>query len=219
MKKVFVIGGAGKVGRKLIDQLTKRGHQTHAMYRNAAQVSELQSLGAIPVEGNLLKLDAERLSKLMEGSDVVVFTAGAGGKGGMEMTNAIDGKGLELAIEASKLANIKRFLLVSVFPEALRGKEVSETFENYMVVKKQADVILAATDLDWVILRPGTLLDSSGTGKINAGLAIPYGEVSREDVAATLVEIIEQPQLNRIIIELTQGHTPVKHSIQQLINN
>ncbi len=107
-------------------------------------------------------------------------------------------------------------LLVSAFPEASRGKQVSETFENYMAVKKRADVLLAKSDLDWVILRPGLLIDSPGTGTVHTGLAIPYGDIARDDVAAALVEIIERPELNRIIIELTQGDTPVKQAIQRL---
>jgi uncharacterized protein YbjT (DUF2867 family) len=107
--------------------------------------------------------------------------------------------------------------LVSVFPEAARGKYVSDTFENYMTVKKLADVHLAETDLDWVILRPGTLLDEPGTGKVRMGLAIPYGDVPRDDVAATLLEIIERPAVNRVIIELTQGNTPVGEAVQRLL--
>src|SRR3546814_16327835 len=72
----------------------------------------------------------------MAGSDILVFSAGAGGKGGVEMIDAIDGRGLELAVAAARQAGIQRFLLVSAFPEASRGKEVSETFEHYMAVKK-----------------------------------------------------------------------------------
>ena len=170
----------------------------------------------MPVLGSLLELDVEGLSRLMAGSDVVVFAAGAGGKGGADMTSAIDGRGLELAVAAAREAGVPRFLLVSAFPEASRAKKVSETFEHYMVVKKLADVHLAESDLDWVILRPGILLDVPGTGKIRSGLAIPYGEVSRDDVAATLLEIIERPEVSRIIVELTQGDTSVAQSVQRL---
>ncbi|VTP63052.1 Uncharacterised protein [Serratia rubidaea] len=60
-----------------------------------------------------------------------------------------------------------------------------------MAVKKQADVHLAASPLDWVILRPGTLTNNAGSGRINAGLAIPYGLIPREDVAATLAALID----------------------------
>lgn len=214
MKKIFIIGGAGKVGRSLAQQLAQRGHEPHALHRDVQQSDELRVLGAVPVLGNLLELDVEGLAALMAGSDAVVFTAGAGGKGGPQMTNAIDGQGLELAVAAAQKAGVERFLLVSAFPEAGRSKVVSDTFENYMAVKKRADVHLAESDLDWVILRPGTLLDTPGTGKVRAGLAIPYGDVPREDVAAALLALIEQPEISRVIIELAGGDTPVAEAIQ-----
>lgn len=216
MKQVFIVGGSGKIARSLAQQLSARGHTPQSLHRHAEQAAELKALGAIPVSGDLLKLDVSQLAQLMAGSDVVVFSAGAGGKGGPEMTNAIDGNGLQLSVAAAQRAGIQRFLLVSAFPEASRGKETSPRFENYMAVKKLADVHLAESELDWVILRPGTLLDAPGTGKVRAGLAIPYGEVAREDVAAALVEIIERPEVNRVIIELTQGDTPVDQAIQRL---
>ncbi|WP_425048794.1 NAD(P)-binding oxidoreductase [Pseudomonas aeruginosa] len=97
-----------------------------------------------------------------------------------------------------------------------RGRHVSDTFENYMKVKKQADVYLAQSGLDWVILRPGTLVDTAGTGRITAGPAIPYGDVPRDDVAATLAELIDQPTINRAIIELTQGTAPVRDALAAL---
>src|SRR3546814_14041164 len=74
-----------------------------------------------------------------------------------------------------------------------------------MAVKKFTDVHLSESDLDWVILRPGTLLDVPGTGKVRTGLAIPYGDVPRDDVGVTLLEIIEHPAVTRNIIELTEG--------------
>ncbi|MBP6018050.1 MAG: SDR family oxidoreductase [Burkholderiaceae bacterium] len=216
MKKVFIVGGSGKIARRLAQQLSTRGHTPVSLHRHAEQAEELKALGSTPVTGDLIELNVTELAQLMAGSDVVVFSAGAGGKGGPEMTNAIDGRGLELTVAAAQKAGIQRFLLVSAFPEASRGKSVSETFENYMAVKKRADVHLAESDLDWVILRPGILLDSPGTGKVRADLAIPYGDVSRDDVAATLVEIIERSEVNRVIIELTEGDTPVNQAIQRL---
>ena len=216
MSNVFIVGGSGKVARHLAVQLNTRGHQPRSMYRQAGQAQELEALGSVPVQADLLQLDVSQLAGLMAGSDVVVFSAGAGGKGGPQMTNAIDGRGLELSVAAAIAAGIRRFILLSAFPEAGRGKAVSETFENYMAVKKLADVHLAETDLGWVILRPGTLLDTPGTGKVRAGLAIAYGGIPRVDVAAALVEIIEHPEVNRIIIELTQGDMPVAQAIGQL---
>lgn len=217
MTQAFIVGGAGKIGRRLAQQLHVRGHRALSLYRTPDQAAELQQLGAVPVLGNLLELDEATLADLMAGSDVVVFSAGAGGKGGPEMTDAIDGRGLELAVAAARRANVRRFLLVSAFPEAGRGRQVSDTFENYMAVKKQADVHLAESDLDWVILRPGTLVDTAGTGRVHAGLAIPYGNVPRDDVAATLLALIEIPTIRRVIIEITEGRTPVGEVLEQFM--
>ncbi|KNC15832.1 NAD-dependent dehydratase [Pantoea sp. RIT-PI-b] len=219
MSKVFIIGGAGNIGRRLAALLAKKGHVAHPLFRKAEQEQPLRELGAEPINGDLTALDVTSLAALMAGSDVVVFTAGAGGKGGEEMTNAIDGEGLNTAVAAAQQAGIARFLLVSAFPEVGRAKNLSATFENYMRVKKMADVALAESNLDWVILRPGTLTDEKGSGLVRAGLAIPYGDISRDDVAATLAELVEQPGVSRIIIELTGGEVPVQEAVKQMVNH
>lgn len=216
MSRIFVIGAAGKVGRALVRQAAARGHRVSAMHRSAEQGADLSALDAQPVQGDLLQLQPDALGTLMQDHDVVVFTAGAGGKGGTAMTDAIDGRGLKLAVAAAIQAQVPRFLLVSAFPEAGRGKHLSDTFENYMAVKKAADVHLASSSLDWVILRPGTLTDAAGTGRVHAGLAIAYGDIPRADVAAALLALVEQPQVRRRIIELTGGRTPVFEALHQL---
>jgi len=215
MDQVFIVGGAGNVGRRLSKLLHEHGHHVSSLHRKPEQAKEIAATGAVPVFGSLQELNVDELAARMAGSNVVVFTAGAGGKGGKEMTTAIDGDGLTRSVAAAQKAGVQRFILVSAFPESFRAKEVSDTFEHYMAVKKMADVHLAESDLDWVILRPGTLLDTPGTGRVRTGLAIPYGEVSRDDVAATLFALIEQPSVSRKIIELTQGQMPAAESIRR----
>lgn len=87
-------------------------------------------------------------------------------------------------MKAAEIAGVRRFLLVSAFPEALRGTGTSAGLENYMRPTKEADVFLGSSELEWVILRPGALVDHPASGKVRAGLAIPYGEVPRDDVVA-----------------------------------
>jgi len=217
MKDVFIVGGAGNIGRQLGQQLSQDGVTARALCRIAEQEASLQQQGIQTVRGDLVALDEQQLTGLMQGCGLVVFTAGAGGKGGEEMTKAVDGEGLIKSVAAAQRAGIKRFILVSAFPEAGRGRQLSDTFENYMRVKKQADVILAASALDWVIVRPGTLTDEPATGRISAGPAIAYGTIGRADVAATLAALVHQPAVSRVIIELTAGERPVTEAIDALI--
>lgn len=212
---VFIIGAAGKVGRQLVPMLATAGHVARAMHRHADQAEVLSAAGGTPVAGDITTLSVDDLASLMRGSDAVVFTAGAGGAG-IELTNAVDGAGLEKAVAAAQQAGITRFLLVSAFPEAGRAAQPKDGFENYMRVKKLADVHLTRSGLEWVILRPGTLTDDAGTGRIAAGLALPYGSVARQDVAATLTAILDRPALSRIIIELTAGDVPVGKALDAL---
>lgn len=215
MQNIFIVGSAGKVGLRLVKQLTSSGHKVQGLYRHDNQFDLLKDADAKPVKGCLTELSIEQFAAKMLGNDVVVFTAGAGGAG-IEVTNLIDGDGLELTVNAAIIAGIRRFILVSVFPEAARNRSMSEGFENYISVKKKADAYLVSTDLDWVILRPGTLTDGKGSGNINAALAITYGPITRDDVAATLAELINQPNVNHKIIELTQGQTPIEQAISKL---
>ncbi len=213
--KVFVIGATGQVGRHLVTRLAEGGHAVRALHRKPEQADALAAQGAIPVRGDLAEIAEADLAQAMTASETIVFSAGAGGAGA-EVTEAIDGRGLERAVAAAKSAGIARFVLVSAFPEAGRDRERSDGFEHYMRIKKRADVSLVASGIDYVILRPGKLTDEPGTGHVRADLAIPYGSVSREDVAAALAGIVERTALSRTIIELTEGETPLTEALDRL---
>ena len=65
---------------------------------------------------------------------------------------------------------------------------------------RQRDVALAASDLDYLIVRPGTLTDDDGTGSINAGVSVAYDTISRDDVAGFIAASVFTPYLNRVAV-------------------
>lgn len=218
MSHVFIVGGSGQVAKKLIEKLSKSSIPVTAMYRNESQESDLEALGAIPVHADITQITIDDLAQLLKDSqaDTVVFSAGAGGKGGQETTTLVDGKGLELAVNATKKAGIKKFILVSAFPEAGRSKGLGENFEHYIQVKKQSEYFLIQSGLEWLILRPGTLLNDEGTGLVNIGLALPYGTITRDDVATTLAALIQSSGLKYKILELTQGNEKIETALEKV---
>ncbi|MCX4831375.1 NAD(P)H-binding protein [Streptomyces sp. NBC_01016] len=213
--KVFQIGAAGGVGRRLTQLLAARGDSVTGMHRMTDQGETVRESGGTPVAGDLINDSVDDLAQKMRGHDAVVFSAGAHGTGS-DKTTLIDGKGLRKAADAAVLAGATRFVLVSVFPDALRGGEAGEGFEHYIKVKKSADVYLTCTDLDWLIVRPGTLLDTPGSGRVTAGPAVEYGDVHRDDVAAFIDAALHEPALSRVIVELTSGDTPVADAVARL---
>ena len=132
------------------------------------------------------------------------------------MTTAIDRDGVVKSIDAAGLAGVKRFLLVSVFPEAWRERHMDAGFEHYMAVKKQADIALSESNLDWVILRPSALKNDPGVGTVSLAVAQIHTEVRRDDVAATLAELVHAPAVSRKILELTEGDTPIAEAVGAL---
>lgn len=213
--KVFQIGAAGGVGRRLARMLTERGDEVTGMHRRPEQADVIRESGATPVTGDLIEDTVEQLAERMAGHDAVVFSAGAHGTGA-DQTTLIDGKGLEKAAEAARLARAGRFVLVSVIPDAGRDREPQEGFEHYMRVKKAADIHLTRTDLDWVIVRPGTLVDEDGDGRVSAGPAVEYGDVARGNVAAFIAAALAQPELRRAVVELTDGPVPADDAVRRL---
>ena len=213
--KVFQIGAAGGVGSRLARLLAEHGDTSTGMHRRPDQAERIRAAGADPVQGDLILDTAGELAAKMRGHDAVVFSAGAHGTG-RDQTTLIDGKGLEKAAAAAASAGVTRFVLVSVFPDAGRGGGLGEGFEHYMRVKKSADVHLARTGLDWVIVRPGTLSDEPGDGRVDAGLAVEYGPVRRDNVAAFIHAALHTPALNRTIVELTDGPTPAAEAAAAL---
>lgn len=213
--RVFQIGAAGNVGRRLAALLSQRGDDVTGMHRSPGQAEVILAAGAKPVRGDLVSDAVQDLAAQMAGHDAVVFSAGAHGAG-QTQTTQIDGLGLEKAVDAARSAGISRFVLVSAFPESERARGLGDNFEHYMRTKKTADVYLASSGLDWVIVRPGLLTDGPGDGLISAGMAVEYGEVSRDHVAMFIEAALHEPALNHIIVELTDGTEPLEQAVARL---
>ncbi|WP_172330466.1 NAD(P)H-binding protein [Mangrovicoccus sp. HB161399] len=212
MSRIFVIGATGGVGRRLCPLLVAGGHQVSGLHRDPGQAAALRAAGVAPVAGDLTEMTADAMAAAMAGHDVAVFSAGAAGSG-PERTRTIDGDGPLKLIEAARRNGPRRIYLVSAFPEAGRGKEPKEGFELYMRTKKAADAALAASGLDWVILRPGTLLHEEGDGRVSLGAALPYGPAARGNVAQVLAALVGAPQIRREILELTDGDVPADQAV------
>jgi len=89
--KFFIIGGHGKVALSLTSQALARGHSVVSQIRQKAHISDLPE-GTQPLVESIEETEQARLTQLLDEHqpNVVVFAAGAGGKGGEERTWAVD---------------------------------------------------------------------------------------------------------------------------------
>jgi nucleoside-diphosphate-sugar epimerase len=215
--QVFLIGAAGGVGRRLAPLLVQRGDTVTGMFRNPSQHDVIAGAGAAPVTGDLVHDSVDQLAAKIAGHDAVVFSAGAHGAG-REQTTLIDGKGLEKAADAAAKAGASRFVLVSAFPDSERASGLGEGFEHYLRVKKAADSYLTRTDLDWIIVRPGHLVDEPGDGLVTAGLALEEAPIRRDNLAEFIAAALHDADLSRTIVEVTDGRTPIAEAVSEIAN-
>lgn len=82
------------------------------------------------------------------------------------------------------------------------------------IARKDADIALAQSGLDWIILRPSVLLDEAGRGTIALGPAQIHGHIARQDVADTLAALLHEPRITQQILELNHGNTPISEAVE-----
>ena len=209
---VVVIGGHGKVARRLLGLLLERGHGARGVIRNPDHAADLESLGA---ESFVCDIEAGELTGAVRGADAVVFAAGAGPGSGAERKQSVDYGGAVKLIEACRANQIRRYVMVSSI-NADDPKSWSEKMRPYFEAKAAADTELERAGLDHTIARPGFLSDEPGTGKVTAAPEVPRGEIPRDDVALVLAEVLEADSTIGKAFDVVSGETPVKAAIAAL---
>ncbi|MBA2409628.1 MAG: NAD(P)H-binding protein [Gammaproteobacteria bacterium] len=122
---------------------------------------------------------------------LIAGAAGAGPGSGAERKETMDYGGAVKLIEAARIRGVRRYVMLSAM-HVDRLENASETMRLYLSAKSRADERLRASDLDYTIVRPGSLTDEPGTGKVRAATRLDSsGEIPREDVAATLATTLE----------------------------
>jgi uncharacterized protein YbjT (DUF2867 family) len=210
---IVIAGGHGKIALRLARLLSARGDTVRSLIRNPGHAAGVRATGAEPVVADMEALDD--LSELVEGADGVVFAAGAGPGSGPERKRTVDYGAAVKLLAAARATGARRYLMVSSIgagdPEA--GQEA---MRPYLRAKADADAALAASDLDWTIVRPGMLTDDSGTGLVAIGTSLERGSVTRDDVAAVLAASLDEPRSVGKTFELMQGDTPIAEALAAL---
>lgn len=211
---ILVAGGHGKVARRLLTLLAAHGHSARGLIRDPAQAADLTAVGAVPVLGDLE--NDPSLDAYVKGADAVVFAAGAGPGSGTERKQTVDLGGAVKLVDAARATGVRRYVMVSsVGAEDPGGSAAS--MRPYLEAKAEADRYLRASDLDYTVVRPGSLTDDPGTGLVRVSTTLgSRGPVPRDDVAAVLAEVLTSGAAIGVTFELFAGDTPVPAALGSL---
>jgi len=184
------------------------GFSPIALIRDVRQQTKFTAFGVPSAVGDLEK----GLIEFLPGLDAVVFTAGSGAHTGPNKTIDIDQDAAIRLMNDCKQAGVSRFVMVS----AIGADPLSNSplIQNYLRAKGMADEYLRSSGLDYTILAPGTLLNSSGTGKIQAAEELGcHGTVPREDLSQCIIEVLRNYNTMGKTIQMISGKDPIKNAV------
>jgi nucleoside-diphosphate-sugar epimerase len=219
--RVVIAGAHGQIARRLGRLLSSRGDTVVGIVRNPDHRADLEADGVEPVVLDLEHASVADVTAVVSGADAVVFAAGGGPASGIARKDTVDRGAAVLLAEAAEAAGVRPYLLVSsIGVEAVAGGAVpegmDEVFVAYLRAKLAAETdVLSRAGLAPVVLRPGSLTDEPGTGRVRLEHTTERGQVPRDDVAAVLLELLDHPA-DGVVVELLSGDTPVAEAVAAL---
>ena len=244
--RVLLLGGHGKVSQLLTSLILSRSWQLTSVIRDPAQESTVRSLGENqPGKLDVLVSSIENVKTQAQAQAIidstsptyVVWSAGAGGKGGPERTLAIDRDACIAFIRAAAATlTVSKFLMVSyVGSRRSQASWWSDTewtatqeanngvLKNYYPAKLAADECLLSvasqcqSKFAGISLRPGTLTDEGGQGKIALGKTGAKGTVRRGDVARVAMALLRDDMVETCWLDLLEGGDEVEEAVARCV--
>ncbi len=208
-RKVFIAGGTGYMGQRLISRLVARGHEVRALVRPGSE--KKLPPGCTPVLGNAL--DGENYVSQIAPADTFVQLVGVAHPSpakGAEFRRIDLPAGLG-AIAAAKSAGIRHFVYLSVAHPAPMMKD-------YIAVRIECEAAIEAAGLNATILRPWYVL---GPGHWWPYLIMPLyklagllpstregarrlGLVTLEQMTSALTFAVENPAHGRRVVTVPE---------------
>ena len=146
---VFIAGGTGYIGQRLIPRLLEQGHRVRALVRPGSE-KKLPS-GSEPVLGDAL--DPATYKANIAPADTFVQLVGVAHPSPAKAAafRQIDRPAGMGAVDAAKAANIRHFVYLSVAHPA-------PMMHAYIAVRRECEAVIASAGLNATILRPWYVL-------------------------------------------------------------
>ncbi len=199
--KAFVAGATGETGRRIVQELVKRGVPVRALVRNleAARV-------VLPPEVELVVgdvLQPATIEAAIAGCTVVLCATGA--RPGFDPTAPyrVDFEGSRNLVDVAKAKGIQHFVFVSSLCVSQFFHPLN-LFFLILVWKKKAEEYLQRSGLTYTIVRPGGLKndDTPDAVVMSAADTLFEGSIPRAKVAQVCVEALYQPAAKNKVVEI-----------------
>lgn len=212
-RTIFITGGTGYMGRRLIPRLVERGHRVRALARQGSEARLPRGCEAVIGDA----LDAASFTARVAPADTFVQLVGTPHPSPAKAAQfrAVDLVSVRASVDAAVAARVAHFVYVSVAQPAPMMKD-------YIAVRAEGEAHLRASGLPASILRPWYVL---GPGHWWPYLLVPLywlgerlpatrtnaqrlGLVTLPQMLAALIAAIEQPPTGVRVWEVPEIRRP-----------
>ena len=188
--RVLIVGATGGTGRQLVAQALERGHEVTALVRNPAKLL-VDDPRLTVIRGDVLDYDA--VERAVAGQGAVVSALGH--KRFFYPTRILS-EGTGNLLKAMRAHGVRRLVCETSLGIGSSAGRMGLWYTLFVIPlilpfyfwdKTRQERIIAAAKVDWVIVRPGVLINGARRGRYDHGLHVGNFlrtvRISRADVA------------------------------------
>jgi putative NADH-flavin reductase len=185
--RIALLGGSGRIGDHLLTWALANGHHVTALARTPGSLAPADRLTVVSGQAP----DRDAVVDVVSGADAVLSALGPRGAKTPDLLETAAGN----IVAAMEKAGVRRLIAVSAAGAFIGGDPGTGSVVKFILprifAKTFADVrrmesAVAASGLDWTLVRPTRLVNSPGTGRYRVRPDYPPpggGKIARADVA------------------------------------
>jgi len=197
--KVLIIGATRGIGLKLLEQALDRGHTVAALVRKPQRLKKINEKLKV-IKGDIL--DRVSVEVAMEGQDAICCCIGIGPT---RKQVTVFSNGMKNVLSSMKVRGIRKLITVTgigagdsrnhggfLYDKIFNPLFLKTIYED----KDREEALIKASEVDWIIVRPGFLTNGPATGEyrvITDMTGVKAGKISRADVAHFILGQIVSP--------------------------
>lgn len=201
--RLAILGGTGFIGLVLLRKAVAAGHQVRVLARTPGKLGPLASQVEV-VQGDMF--DPASLQALIRDVDAVISAAGPPIRGRHD--SAPYEKATASLIDATKRAGVRRLITLAGAVARLPGESLGfrRTLMRWIFTPLIGGIIrtkdlemalVAASGLDWTVVRPPATTKGKPTGTVKAtDRALAGGKIDVEDLADFILSLLATDQWN-----------------------
>lgn len=206
--KVFVYGGSETLGEYILKQLDEKAHEAVTIARTENRAEALEQLGAVEV----LTAGEGSFTRALDEADAVIYITGASPGAGEDQDALVDHEAVVASLKKAQEQGIKRIIYLS----PVRLDESGESKKTGG--KDEPEKWIEDSGFDYTVIRSVKRVGKPGHGKIDITDSTDEGndEIPYEDVAAVLVEVLENRNTIRRTFGVVSGETAINEALEAL---